>query len=190
MDKNRIISIVIILIVSSIFLYGCTNENKETKEDMIKIKLIDSLTKNPISDVNVTIYSDNGIRCIRAPCPTEGQEWIGKSDGKGVIFIPSSLVNNVITIDIGGYSGKNIQNDLKNLTVSNLEIYLDSDSTYELKRKCKWIPGMCKNNCDSQNYYFDSDFNGCRKYIEENVPKGCCTPPPFDTQEECERICS
>ena len=55
--------------------------------------------------------------------------------------------------------------------------------------RCNWEPGLCKNICQSQNYYFDSNSKECKKYVESGTNKGCCTPPPFETLEQCNSVC-
>jgi len=55
--------------------------------------------------------------------------------------------------------------------------------------RCEWVSGECKNICQSQNYFFDKVSGICKQYIEPDVNKGCCTPPPFETLDECKQIC-
>lgn len=45
-----------------------------------------------LKNVKIFIYSDNGTRCIQAPCPTNGKEWSGKTDGQGILKVPNSFV--------------------------------------------------------------------------------------------------
>ena len=55
--------------------------------------------------------------------------------------------------------------------------------------RCNWEAGLCKNICQSQNYFFDQNSKECKKYVEPGINKGCCTPPPFETIEECKSVC-
>ena len=44
------------------------------------VRLLDAATAKPIANTDVELWSDNGIRCIKAPCPTDGKQWKGTSD--------------------------------------------------------------------------------------------------------------
>ena len=59
----------------------------------------------------------------------------------------------------------------------------------KIDSRCNWEPGFCKNICGSQNYYFDGGSKECKRYVEQDIIKGCCTSPPFETLEECITIC-
>ena len=49
----------------------------------LKLRLIDKATGKPIAKTLATVYSNNGIRCVREPCPTNQMKWEGKMDKKG-----------------------------------------------------------------------------------------------------------
>jgi hypothetical protein len=66
--------------------------------DTIRIRLVDAATGRPIADSEVEVYTDNGIRCVTAPCPTDGLTWRGRSDAQGVVAVPKSAVNVVAHI--------------------------------------------------------------------------------------------
>jgi hypothetical protein len=74
-----------------------------TKPDL-KLLLLDKRTRKPIMRTAVKIYSDNGIRCRTTPCPTNGLEWNGKTDGRGYVLIPSQIRQNSMAITAVGYS--------------------------------------------------------------------------------------
>jgi len=73
--------------------------------------------------------------------------------------------------------------------VAGIFIYLNYPQNQQTDPNCNWTPGLCKNICQSQNYYFDSVSKECKKYMESDINKGCCTPPPFETLEECKSAC-
>ena len=71
--------------------------------------------------------------------------------------------------------------------VASIFIYLNYSQNQETD--CNWEPGLCKNICGSQNYYYDGNSKECKKYVEPGINKGCCTPPPFETLQECKSVC-
>ncbi|HYE75861.1 MAG TPA: hypothetical protein VEF04_21130 [Blastocatellia bacterium] len=94
--KNAALNLVLLFVVIPASLL--TSQKQE-----YKIKLIDEATKKPVAQKKVRIYSDNGIRCIKAPCPTNGKEWKGESDANGVIIIKEEFVQNSMTLTAEGY---------------------------------------------------------------------------------------
>lgn len=75
------------------------------------------------------------------------------------------------------------------IIVAGMFVYLNYSQNQQTDSNCNWEPGLCKNICQSQNYYFDSDSKECKKYVEPGTNKGCCTPPPFESLEECKSVC-
>jgi len=55
--------------------------------------------------------------------------------------------------------------------------------------RCDWDPGICQNICTSPNYHFDDDLGMCTQYMRKGESKGCCTPPPFESLDECQKVC-
>jgi hypothetical protein len=101
---------------------------EQDQESDLKLKVVDKSTKRPIKNTDVEIYSDNGIRCIQAPCPTNGKRWQGKTNAKGVVSIPASLIQNSMTITAVGYSrGKELNRDAKKLGKRSWVILLEHD---------------------------------------------------------------
>lgn len=74
----------------------------------ISMQLLDADTTHPISATTIDIYSDNGVRCVRAPCPTEGRSWQGQTDPNGWLQIPSEVFNRVTHLDAKGYGGREL----------------------------------------------------------------------------------
>lgn|GEM_PF-7127311 len=132
--NKRVLTAVLFGVI--IFLIAVVGYGKFTQKNgfpvsqsgFLNIKLLDSVSKRPITDTDVNIYSDNGIRCITVPCNTEGQEWNGKSDDNGVITIPVKLVNTVTTLTATGYgSGKDLTKDSQKKSNSDWVLELDMD---------------------------------------------------------------
>jgi hypothetical protein len=63
-----------------------------TKGKTIRVKLVDAHSGAIISGFDVEVSSDNGKRCVRAPCPTNAKTWKGKSDARGYVAIPTGVV--------------------------------------------------------------------------------------------------
>ena len=82
--------------------------NVQVKRSAITVKLVDKKTRKPLRNVNVRIYSDNGIRCVKAPCPTNGFSWSGRTDAKGVVRIPGHVRQRSMHISATGYSTEDI----------------------------------------------------------------------------------
>jgi hypothetical protein len=75
------------------------------KGDSVHVKLFDAATARPIASTEMELYSDNGIRCIKAPCPTDGKSWKGKTDANGRLTIPKSALNATANLKSATYSG-------------------------------------------------------------------------------------
>ena len=68
--------------------------------DTLRLRLIDAESGQPLQNAEVEVYSDNGTRCVRAPCPTDGRTWRGHSDHRGIVAFPASelaAVNHIRT---------------------------------------------------------------------------------------------
>ncbi len=50
----------------------------------------------------VSVYSDNGVRCVTTPCETNGRTWTGALEN-GKIVIPANDVDESMTITVDGY---------------------------------------------------------------------------------------
>lgn len=67
------------------------------------VALMDSRTQTPIGDTIVALLADNGTRCVTEPCPTNERTWRAKTNDRGLITIPTSMVDASMTFTIGGY---------------------------------------------------------------------------------------
>jgi hypothetical protein len=70
----------------------------EVKGETVRVKLLAAFSGEVISNSDVEVHSDNGIRCIRAPCPTNAKQWQGKSDANGYVVIPTNVLQPVTRI--------------------------------------------------------------------------------------------
>jgi hypothetical protein len=60
--------------------------------DVKKVTLLDAFTARAVAAADVLVSSDNGIRCISAPCPTDPVEWRGRTDASGTVLVPARFV--------------------------------------------------------------------------------------------------
>lgn len=71
----------------------------------VTVQLVDASTAQPARNAAVRLFSDNGIRCARAPCPVNGKSWNGASDPQGFVTIPTSLLQISTNIETETLSG-------------------------------------------------------------------------------------
>ncbi len=77
--------------------------------ETVRVRLLDGSSARPLANVPVEIWSDNGIRCFRAPCPTNGTRWQGHADAAGVVVIPRAVLQATTSITTPGYDGDLVQ---------------------------------------------------------------------------------
>jgi hypothetical protein len=70
----------------------------EMAGDTVRLRLLDAVTARAIADTEVEISSDSGIRCIRAPCPTNAKRWNGRTDAEGSVRVPTDALQVVTNI--------------------------------------------------------------------------------------------
>ena len=75
------------------------------KGDSVHVRLFDATSARPIASTELELYSDNGIRCIKAPCLTDGKSWKGKTDASGRLAIPRGALNATANLKSATYSG-------------------------------------------------------------------------------------
>ncbi len=75
----------------------------------VRVRLVDGSSARPLANAAVEIWSDNGIRCFRAPCPTNGTRWQGHADAAGVVVIPRAVLQASTSITTPGYEGDLVQ---------------------------------------------------------------------------------
>lgn len=153
----KIAAIPFIVVIAGIAVYFfITNKSKE-------FKLVDAFSGQSISNTDVRIYSENGIRCVTAPCSTEGQEWLGKSDSQGIILVPSKVINVVTGITATGYkSGRDLSKDAERLSSNSWLIELDPDSKIDnSERRIKLIDSQTQKSLPNITFWVVNNQN-CR----------------------------
>ena len=133
------------------------------KTGSINVKLFDAFSGQAISNADERIYSDNGLRCITAPCNTEGQEWTGRSDNNGSNSIPSKVINVVTTIAASGYkSGRDLNKDSEKIDNNSWFIELDPDSKIDnFERRRKLIDSQTQKPLSNTTMWITNS-QGCR----------------------------
>jgi hypothetical protein len=76
----------------------------QVRDSTVRVRLLNPAGR-PLAGAPVEIWSDNGIRCIRAPCPTNGTSWHGRSDARGLVVIPTRVLQASTTLTTPGYEG-------------------------------------------------------------------------------------
>jgi hypothetical protein len=75
------------------------------KSETVRVKLLDEFSGEAILNSDVKVSSDNGIVCRRAPCPTNGKQWGGRSDAKGYVVIPTNILQQNTDISTPAHRG-------------------------------------------------------------------------------------
>lgn len=69
----------------------------------LRLQLRDHTTGSALRRVPVHVMTDNGVRCMKAPCPTDARNWNGRTDNGGRLTIPADIVNRVMNVTPNGY---------------------------------------------------------------------------------------
>jgi hypothetical protein len=77
----------------------------DVKADAVRVRLLDASTGRPIANADVKLRSDNGVRCIQPPCPTNVRQWTGRTDAAGGVIVPTRILQPVTTINASRYEG-------------------------------------------------------------------------------------
>ncbi len=77
--------------------------------DSVQVKLVDALDARPLANAEVQLSSDNGIRCVRAPCPTASRSWQGRTDAGGRVTIPTNVLQASSSVTAAGEEGDPIE---------------------------------------------------------------------------------
>ncbi|WP_310422750.1 hypothetical protein [Chamaesiphon sp. VAR_48_metabat_135_sub] len=84
-----------------------------TGTGVLKLSVIDGTTNKPVTNRPTQIDSQNGIDCIKAPCPTNSKHWEGRTNRQGIVFIPQKVVQSYTLLTVKGYTGKTFDKDLR-----------------------------------------------------------------------------
>ena len=106
----RLIRIVAMAASCALATAACARAQKGSNEpgsilkgagDSVHVRLLDAVTAKALANADVELWSDNGIRCVKAPCPTDGKQWKGTSDASGRVTIPKASLNTTANIKPG-----------------------------------------------------------------------------------------
>ncbi len=140
--------ITIALIVVALGRLVCAQDTVQppSETQTILVRLVDAETGQAISDADVKVFSDNGIRCAQAPCPTNGQEWHGGSDAYGVVHVPSAMANVETSVVATGYrSGRDLISDSERMGDREFVLELDPDDKIDqMERRLKVVDGATR----------------------------------------------
>jgi hypothetical protein len=81
--------------------------------ETIELLILDRATYKPIVNRSTQIYSNNGIRCVTTPCPTNTKNWEGATDRQGVVLIPKQVIQSSTTLTLNGYAAADLGKDLQ-----------------------------------------------------------------------------
>lgn len=77
--------------------------------DAVQVTLLDAYSGEPIADRDVRANRDTGIRCAIAPCPSEAEDWRGRSDARGRIAIPAGKLFRETYLSIETYAQHSVE---------------------------------------------------------------------------------
>jgi hypothetical protein len=104
------------LVLAEIVAVACSPERAEhapsmlhAKGESVRVQLLDVASGRPIANAEVEVSSDNGVRCVQPPCPTNSQQWTGRSDASGQVVIPKTALQAVTTVKTPGHDGDLIE---------------------------------------------------------------------------------
>ena len=136
----RLIRTTSIVAACALAVAACARAQKGSKDpdsilkspgDSVHVRLLDAGTAKPIANTEVVLFSDNGIRCIKAPCPTDGKQWKGTSDADGRVTFPKSALNTTANIKTAAYDG-DLVNDATPDSKGGWNIEMFSDQCADL----------------------------------------------------------
>jgi hypothetical protein len=81
--------------------------------EVIELLVLDKSTDRPISNRATQIHSDNGVRCITTPCPTNSKNWQGKTNRQGIVSIPKQIIQSSTTLTMKGYTATDLTRELQ-----------------------------------------------------------------------------
>jgi hypothetical protein len=69
----------------------------------VRLLVVDASSGRPLGSSEVTVHSDNGIRCTQPPCGTMSAEWKGRTDTAGYVDVPTRTFQAVTDIKASGH---------------------------------------------------------------------------------------
>jgi hypothetical protein len=73
--------------------------------------VIDAASGAAIADTEVEVSSDDGIRCVAPPCPTNEKTWTGRTDAGGRIDVPPGIVQTITTVRTAAHASASLVDD-------------------------------------------------------------------------------
>lgn len=75
----------------------------QMKSETVRLRLLDAFSGKVIANSDVDLSSENTIRCIRAPCPSNANKSRVRSDANGYVVIRTDILNVSTHISAPGY---------------------------------------------------------------------------------------
>src|SRR5258707_417385 len=82
---------------------------RQARGPVATVQLVDVSTGEPARNATGRLNRDNGIRCLRAPCPTNTKSWKATSDPQGFVRIPTGFLQSATQIENESLSGDLIE---------------------------------------------------------------------------------
>jgi hypothetical protein len=113
---KRVFYTLVILCLGIVYFASAAPDSRsgilEVKGETVRVRLLDAFSGESISDSDVEVHSDSGVRCKQAPCPTNDKHWNGKADANGYVVIPTGILQQVTTITTPSHKdGKDLIRD-------------------------------------------------------------------------------
>jgi hypothetical protein len=93
----------VIIFIISLANGGWANAQRQSgtilqdKSKTVRVKFL-SPDGKPVTNITISLHSDNGLRCVTTPCPTNSKDWNGKSNAQGIVNIPKSFLQKSTTV--------------------------------------------------------------------------------------------
>jgi len=124
-------------LVAAVLILSLCSQERPAKDPSIldvsgksvRVLLLDARTTSPIGGTEVRVYSDNGTRCVAAPCPTNGREWKGTTDAAGYVTIPRDAIQVTASITTPSHVGNLIQDTKRDAQRGWVTELIPTDST-------------------------------------------------------------
>ncbi len=127
--KTQFLKCVLLLLFPLCVCVTSSAQETQTVGNVARVKLIDASTARIISNAYVEVRSNNGIRCRRAPCPTNSQSWRGASGADGVLRIPSHIIQHSTSLTVAGYQATDFNKTEAKIADGTLVIELSPDTS-------------------------------------------------------------
>ena len=94
----------------------------------LNLHLIDSSSAMPLPKLALQIDSDNGRKCVKKPCATNGKHWEGSTNKQGIAIVPGNLAQYSMRLMAVGYRGVDLNKKATKISTSKWIVKLDKDS--------------------------------------------------------------